>query len=121
MGNPESKPNPAVQECLEAYWRRNIQILSVLLVIWAALGLGCGILFADVLNQWKIIGYPLGFWFAQQGSIIGFVLIILTYCLMMNRLDATHMEELERLDPERVKRVREAEAKASEAAEGAES
>ena len=74
-------------------------IMAVLLVIWAIVGLGCGVLFADWLNQWNLIGsgYPLGFWFAQQGSIIVFVLLILVYCLLLNRLDAKHHEELEQL------------------------
>lgn len=73
--------------------------MATLTVAWAALGLGCGVLFADVLNQYQLpgTGYPLGFWFAQQGSIIAFVLIILTYCVLMNRLDAKHHGELEEL------------------------
>jgi putative solute:sodium symporter small subunit len=72
--------------------------MSVLLACWAVVGLGCGVLFADWLNQFKPFGgFPLGFWFAQQGSIIGFVLIILIYAIAMNRLDKKHHDELTRL------------------------
>lgn len=71
--------------------------MSVLLVIWAVAGLGCGILFADALNAFSIGGIPLGFWFAQQGSIIVFVLLILVYCILLNRLDKKHHEELEQI------------------------
>ena len=69
--------------------------MAVLLVIWASVGLGCGILFADTLNQYTLpgTGYPLGFWFAQQGSIVTFVLLILIYALLMNRLDHLHHAE----------------------------
>jgi len=86
-----------VSDLLDRYWRKNVQIMTGLLVIWAVIGLGCGILIADWLNHFYLLGtgYPLGFWFAQQGSIIVFVLLILTYCLLMNKLDAQHHEELE--------------------------
>ncbi len=73
--------------------------MAVLLVIWAFFGLGCGVLFADYLNeQYSLGGYPLGFWFAQQGSIIAFVLIILVYCILLNRLDNKHHAELQALE-----------------------
>jgi len=75
--------------------------MSVLLAIWAFVGLGCGVLFADTLNQFTLpgTGYPLGFWFAQQGSIVTFVVLILIYALAMNRLDRIHHEEREALGP----------------------
>ena len=90
---------PEVYASLERYWRRNILFTIVLLAFWAVVGLGCGVLFADRLNLYKLIGtgFPLGFWFAQQGSIIVFVLLILVYCLLMNRLDTKHHNELEQL------------------------
>ena len=102
---PDQTPNqpdlhdPKVRASLASYWRSNIRFTAVLLVIWAVAGLGCGILFADKLNAFRIpgTGYPVGFWFAQQGSIIVFVLLILSYCIYMNRLDAKHHAELERL------------------------
>ena len=82
---------------LRRYWRANIRIMAVLLALWALAGLGAGILFADTLNAYRIsgTGFPLGFWFAHQGSIIVFVLLILAYCLYMNRLDNRHRRELE--------------------------
>ena len=75
------------------YWRKNIEVMGVLLLVWAAVGLGAGVLFADSLNALHIGGFPLGFWFAQQGSIIVFVVLILVYALVMNRLDAAHRAE----------------------------
>ena len=89
--------NPALQESLKRYWRTNLKIMMVLLAVWAIAGLGCGVLFADALNAYSLGGYPLGFWFAQQGSIIVFVLLILIYSLLLNRLDARHHAELESL------------------------
>jgi len=82
---------------IDRYWKTNVRIMAVLLIVWAAAGLGCGILLADWLNQWRIGGFPLGFWFAQQGSIIVFVLCILVYCILLNRLDTRHHRELQRL------------------------
>lgn len=88
----------AVSEALRKYWRTNVYIMTVLLAIWAIVGLGCGVLFADALNKaGNIGGYPMGFWFAQQGSMIVFVLLILIYCVLLNRLDVKHHEELEQL------------------------
>ncbi len=93
---------PEVRILLKRYWRKNIMFTIVLLVFWAAAGLGCGVLLADRLNFYKLpgTGFPLGFWFAHQGSIIIFVLLILAYCLFMNRLDTKHHNELEQLKKE---------------------
>lgn len=89
----------AIRASLDAYWIRNVRIMAVLTAVWLFIGLGCGVLFADWLNGYRLLGtgYPLGFWFAQQGSIIGFVILILVYCTLMNKLDAKHHAELERL------------------------
>jgi putative solute:sodium symporter small subunit len=72
-----------------AYWRRNLTYVAVLLAIWFAVSYGAGILFVDALNAVRIpgTGFPLGFWFAQQGSIYTFVLLIVVYVRLMNRLD----------------------------------
>ncbi len=104
---PVSRPNrpadavdvrdPRIAAAIARYWRKNVRIMAVLLVFWAAAGLGCGVLFADVLNRFSLGGFPLGFWFAQQGSILVFVVLILIYALLLNRLDAEHHEELEQL------------------------
>ena len=90
-------PGSKAAAALRRYWRANIRIMAVLLGLWALAGLGAGILFADTLNAYRIsgTGFPLGFWFAHQGSIIVFVLLILAYCQYMNRLDSRHRRELE--------------------------
>lgn len=72
------------------YWRRNLRLMAVLLTIWALVGFGAGIIFVDPLNKIEILGYPLGFWFAQQGSIIIFVLLIAVYVWRMDKLDAEY-------------------------------
>ena len=71
------------------YWRLNIRLVCILLAIWFIVSYGCGILFTDVLNTVKLPGtaFPLGFWFAQQGSIFVFVILIFVYSFQMNRLD----------------------------------
>ncbi len=69
------------------YWRKNLQYLSILLTIWFAVSYGFGILLVDQLDQIRLGGFGLGFWFAQQGSIYIFVLIIFVYVWLMNRLD----------------------------------
>ncbi len=83
-----------VEAAISRYWKKNLTIMAVLLLVWAAVGLGAGILFADVLNAFHLGGYPLGFWFAQQGSIVVFVLIILIYAILLNRLDRQHHRDL---------------------------
>ena len=89
--------DPRIVDAIDRYWRKNVAIMVVLLAVWAVAGLGCGVLFADSLNRFRIGGFPLGFWFAQQGSILIFVLLILIYGLLLNRLDARHHEELQHL------------------------
>jgi putative solute:sodium symporter small subunit len=69
------------------YWKKNIRYITILLSIWFIVSFGCGILFVEQLNTIQIGGFKLGFWFAQQGSIFGFVAIIFTYIYLMNRLD----------------------------------
>lgn len=73
-----------------AYWRENLKYLSILLSVWFLVSYGAGILFAEPLNQFKLGGFPLGFWFAQQGSIYVFVALIFVYVHLMNRLDAKY-------------------------------
>ena len=97
MQQTEKEREDCASRKLRLYWRTNIRIMAVLLVLWALVGLGAGILVADSLNEYRIpgTGFPLGFWLAQQGSIIVFVLLILVYCLFMNQLDLRHRQELE--------------------------
>lgn len=74
------------------YWRRNLRYVGMLLAIWALASYGAGIVFADALDAIRIpgTGFPLGFWFAQQGSIYVFVILIFVYVGLMNRLDREH-------------------------------
>ncbi len=89
--------DPRIAAAIQRYWRKNVRVMVACLVVWAIAGLGCGVLFADTLNRFSLGGFPLGFWFAQQGSIVIFVLLILVYGLALNRLDAEHHRELERI------------------------
>ena len=74
------------------YWKTNKKYLLTLLILWFVVSYGCGILFAPVLDQIRIGGFKLGFWFAQQGSIYVFVAIIFVYVYLMNKLDASYSE-----------------------------
>jgi len=75
------------QEKAKAYWKKNIQYVLILLLVWFFVSYGAGIIFKDFLNSFKIGGFKLGFWFAQQGSIYVFVILIFVYIVLMNRLD----------------------------------
>ncbi len=77
------------------YWRRNLQYLSILLAVWFVVSFGFGILLREALDSIRIGGFKLGFWFAQQGSILVFVALIFVYLRLMNRLDAEFGEEEE--------------------------
>ena len=72
---------------IDKYWIKNLQYVGILLAIWFSVSFGCGILFVDELDHFKIAGFKVGFWFAQQGSIYSFVLLIFVYVWLMNRLD----------------------------------
>jgi putative solute:sodium symporter small subunit len=74
----------------QEYWRKNLRLMAVLLAIWALVSFGAGILFVEPLNNIVVLGYPLGFWFAQQGSIITFVVLIAIYVWRMDKLDAEY-------------------------------
>ena len=69
------------------YWRANLRLMAWLLVIWFAVSYGCGILFVDELDTVRFGGFKLGFWFAQQGSIYVFVVLIFIYVKKMNKID----------------------------------
>ncbi len=69
------------------YWKKNLQTLALLLFIWFLVSFGFGILWVEELNTIRLGGFKLGFWFAQQGSIYTFVLLIFIYVLRMNALD----------------------------------
>ena len=70
-----------------AYWQANLRLLGVLMAIWFVVSFGAGVIFRDWLDQFMLAGYPLGFWFAQQGSIYVFVVLIFYYSHAMRRLE----------------------------------
>ena len=74
------------------YWRSNLKILIILLSIWFLVSFGFGIIFSDFLDQYQIGGFKLGFWFAQQGSIYLFVVLIFIYVYLMNKLDKKYKD-----------------------------
>ena len=71
----------------DSYWIANLRLMISLLVVWFLASFGCGILFVDYLNQFRLFGFKLGFWFSQQGSIYIFVSLIFVYVWRMNKLD----------------------------------
>jgi putative solute:sodium symporter small subunit len=72
------------------YWQDNLRIVGLCLTIWFTVSFGFGILLVDVLNQFEIAGFKLGFWFAQQGSIYVFVVLIFFYAWRMSIVDDLH-------------------------------
>ncbi len=75
------------------YWRKNLQYLAILLSIWFLVSYVFGIVLVDQLNTIRLGGFKLGFWFAQQGAIYVFVILIFVYVWLMNRLDKKHNVE----------------------------
>ena len=75
------------EEHARAYWRANIRLLLILLGIWFTVSYGFGILLVDWLNRFSLFGFKLGFWWAQQGSIYVFVLLIFAYVVLVGRID----------------------------------
>lgn len=82
--SPDKQQQQAVRT---AYWKENLTYLIGLLLVWFTVSYGFGILFVDQLNNYRIGGAKLGFWFAQQGSIYVFCVLIFVYVYLMNRLD----------------------------------
>ena len=72
------------------YWQSSLKILWGILFVWFSVSFGCGILFKDALDQIKVGGAPMGFWMAQQGSILFFVSLLIMYSYLMNKLDDKH-------------------------------
>jgi len=75
------------KEKAKAYWKENIRYVLILMVIWFLVSFGAGILFKDALNEFKMGGFKVGFWFAQQGAMFVFVILIFVYVRLMNKLD----------------------------------
>ena len=76
-----------MQSKKDSYWNENIRILIILLSIWFLVSFGFGILLSEWLDQFQIAGFKLGFWFAQQGSIYVFIILVFIYIHLMNKLD----------------------------------
>jgi len=76
-----------IQKNAAAYWKENLKYLAILLSIWFLVSFVFGILLVEQLNAIKFGGFKLGFWFAQQGSIYVFVILIFVYIRLMNKLD----------------------------------
>jgi putative solute:sodium symporter small subunit len=85
-------PSPAIATDAreDAYWRANLRLLGALMAIWFACSFGAGILLRDMLDQFSIGGYPLGFWFAQQGSIYIFIILIFVYAVRIRAIEHTY-------------------------------
>jgi putative solute:sodium symporter small subunit len=80
------------------YWAESLRLVTQLLLIWFFVSFGCGILFKDYLDQFSLGGAPLGFWMAQQGSIICFVALLVVYSRWMNKLDQKYGFEEEEIN-----------------------
>lgn len=94
-GSPQRPGEPDQRDARDpanAYWRANLRILVLLLSIWAIVSFLLSIVLVEWLNQFHLRGFPLGFWFAQQGSIYIFILLILVYAVWMGRLDRRFRE-----------------------------
>ena len=74
----------------EAYWKATLNLLTVILVLWFVVSFGFGIILQPALDSIHLGGYPLGFWFAQQGPIYAFLILIFWYAARMNKIDREH-------------------------------
>ena len=109
LGNPRPGSPPEVRirmkpqmEKSRKYWRANLRMVGLLLLIWFLVSYGAGILFRQWLDQFKLGGFKLGFWFAQQGSIYIFVILIFIYVFWMNRLDHKYGYDEDPKDPQQL-------------------
>lgn len=87
--NPEQK-----KKLSEEYWKANLIVVGLLLGIWALLSCVLSIWLVEPLNEITFAGFKLGFWIAQQGTMIGFVVLILVYALVMNRIDSKYEKQM---------------------------
>jgi len=86
VGAPKGGKQLSAEE-RKGYWRANLSLLGKLLAVWFIVSFGAGIILEDWLNQFTVLGFKLGFWFAQQGSIFTFVVLIFVYASRMRKLD----------------------------------
>ena len=71
----------------EGYWKATLRLTVSLLIVWFLVSFGAGIMFRDFLDNYSIGGAPLGFWFAQNGSIYIFLMLIVIYCIKMTQYE----------------------------------
>ncbi len=83
-------PPDARRAASRAHWRDNRRVMAFLLAIWFVVSYGLGIVWVEPLNRFRLGGFPLGFWFAQQGSVYVFIVLILVYARWMDRIDRRH-------------------------------
>jgi putative solute:sodium symporter small subunit len=83
--HPNHQPGP--DRSMKAYWKENVRFVLVLMGIWFVVSFLLSIVFVDTLNQFTLGGFKLGFWFAQQGSMLIYIVLILVYIVGMNKLD----------------------------------
>ncbi len=76
------------------YWKINMRIMSILLLIWFLVSFGFSIVFVDNLNKLNFFGFKFGFWWAQQGSIFVFVVLVFVYSILMNKVDQNYQEKM---------------------------
>lgn len=72
------------------YWQDNLRLVALCLAVWFTVSFGCGVLLLDILNRIQFGGFRLGFWFAQQGSLYTFVVLIFFYAWRMAKIDRAH-------------------------------
>ncbi|MBL6764566.1 MAG: DUF4212 domain-containing protein [Verrucomicrobiae bacterium] len=83
----DSDLSALVQENHRAYWKANIRLVLILLAIWFVVGCVLSILLVDQLNKFTVAGFPVGFWFSQQGSILIFIVLVYIYASRLQKLD----------------------------------
>ena len=88
----DTSHQPASNQKSKNYWEKSLRVVLFILSLWFVVSLGCGVLFRDWLDTAlsNVGGAPFGFWMAQQGSIIGFLILLFLYMILMNRLDRAH-------------------------------
>lgn len=87
MNDPDDQASRAADANAQAYWRANLKVIGLLLGIWFVVSFGFGILLVEPLNAISFFGFKLGFWWAQQGAIYVFVVLIVVYVIWMHRID----------------------------------
>jgi putative solute:sodium symporter small subunit len=81
-----SEPGSSSDHDPKGYWRANLRLVAILMVIWAFVSFGLSIFFVEPLNAVHMGGFPLGFWFSHQGSIYTFIVLIYVYARLSDRI-----------------------------------